>query len=142
MTEPDESGLWKYLELPQVFQQKAGEINTTCKQHLRICERLAGHVAKQRPKTAKDFEQAEYLKDFVVKSAELNEKTIQMIDYIKTSVQAICDDAVALKEGARLNAVIRDQGEKIETLIKERDEFMRKYYGIRKDRLAENPANS
>lgn len=138
MAEPDESGLWKYLELPQVFQQKAGEINVTCKQHLRICERLAAHVAKQRPKTPKDFEWVEYLKDFVLKSVELSEKTIQMIDYIRTTVQAVCDDATALKEGARLNAVIRDQGEKIETLIKERDEFLHKYYGIRKNRLTED----
>lgn len=138
MAEPDESGLWKYLELPQVFQQRAGEIDVTCKQHLRICERLAGHLAKQKPETPKDFEQVEYLKDFVVKSAELSERTSELIDYIKIKVQEVCNDATALKDGARLNATIKEQGEKIEKLIKERDEFMHKYYGIKKTERREN----
>lgn len=111
--EPDESRLWKYLSLPQIFQQKANEIDITCRQHIRICERLAGHLVRRRPKTAAEFEQVEYLKDFVVKSAELNERTIQLLGYLQKTIQEICNDARALKEGARMNATIRDQGEKI-----------------------------
>lgn len=139
--EPDESGLWKYLELPQFFQQKAGEIDVLCKQHLRVCERLAAHVAKQKPKTPQEFERVEYLKDFVVKSAELNDRTSEILGYVKERIQDVCSDVTAIKEGAQLKAIIRDQGEKIEKLIKERDEFMHKYYGLRKTERRADQAN-
>lgn len=133
MPEP-ESRIWKYLELPQVFQQKAGEIDITCKQHLRVCERLAGYLAKQKPKTPKEFDQVEYLKDFVMKSAELNEKTIALLDYFKTQIQEICEDAKTLRDADRITYALREQGAKIEGLIKENDELTRKYYGLRRSK--------
>lgn len=130
MQQPDESRLWKYLSLPHIFEQKAAEIDLTCKQHLRICERLAAHLARQKPTLPKDFEQTEYLKDFVLKSAQLNEKTIQLLDYLKNTVQEITNDAKAFTEGARLNAIIRDQGERIiQQAIKEIDTLERKIDG-------------
>jgi hypothetical protein len=138
MPEPDESRLWKYLELPQVFQMKAGEIDITSKQHLRTCEKLAAHVARQRPKTPKEFEQNEYLKNFVMRSAELNEKTIELLEYLKTTVQEVCNDYKALKDGANLNRIMRDQSEKILKLIEERDEYLHKYYELRKTVSREN----
>lgn len=133
MPEPDESRMWKYLELPQVFQMKAGDIDITHKQHLRICERLAKHLAKQRPKDPKDFEQVEYMKDFVMKSVDLSERTLQLLEYVKITVQEICNDATALKDGANLNRIIRDQGEKIREVMKERDEISKKYYDLRRE---------
>jgi small-conductance mechanosensitive channel len=131
MTEPDESRLWKYLELPQEFQMQAGEIDIVSKQQLRICAKLAAHLAKQRPKTGKDFEMNEWLKDFVMKSADLNDKTIHLLDYLKSTIQEICNDAKALKDGANLNRIIRDQGEKIEVVMKERDELQTQLNDIR-----------
>jgi hypothetical protein len=131
MTEPDESRIWKYLELPQVFQMKAGEIDINSKQHLRTCERLAAHAAKQRPKTPKEFEYNEWLKDFVMKSADLNEKTIQLLDYLKTTIQEICNDTKALRDGANLNRIMRDQSEKILQTMKERDDLQTQLNDIR-----------
>lgn len=133
MPESDDSRLWKYLELPQVFQMRAGEIDILHKQHLRTCEKLAKHLARQKPKTPKEFEQHEYMKDFVVKSADLAEQTIGLLDYIKSTVQEICNDTAALRDGAHLNRVIRDQGEKIEQVMKERDEISKKYYDLRRE---------
>jgi replicative DNA helicase len=131
MTQPDESKLWKYLELPQEFQMKAGDIDIVSKQQLRVCEKLAAHLVKQKPKTPKDFEMNEWLKDFVMKSSDLNEKTILLLDYLKSTIQEICNDAKALKDGANLNRIIRDQGEKLEEVMKERDELQTQLNDIR-----------
>lgn len=129
-----ESRMWKYLELPQIFQMKAAEIDMTCKQHLRVCERLAGHLAKQKPKNPKEFEQNEYLKDFVVKSAELNEKTVELITYMKGQVEEICKDARTLTDSDKMTYALRAQAEKIEALIKDNEELTRKYYGLRRSK--------
>lgn len=134
----DESRLWKYLELPQVFQMKAGEIDINHKQHLRICEKLAKHLSRQKPKTAQEFEQHEYMKNFVIKSVDLAEQTIELLDFVKTTVQDICNDAKALKDGANLNRIIRDQAESLEMAMKERDEITQKYYDFRREH--KNPA--
>jgi hypothetical protein len=131
MAEPDDSRLWKYLELPQMFQMKAGDISITSKQQLRACEKLAAHVSRQKPKTPKEFEQNEWLKDFVMKTADLNDKTIVLLDYLKDRVQEICNDAKALKDGAKLNAMVRDQAEKIEILMQERDTLQTQLNDIR-----------
>lgn len=123
MAEPDELRLWKYLELPQAFQMKASEIDIISKQHLRICEKLATHLAKQHPAEPKEFERVEYMKDFVLKSADLNEKTIDLLHYVKSIIQEIADDVSSLREGAALTAKVKLQGEKIMQVMKERDEL-------------------
>lgn len=136
MAEPDESRMWKYLELPQVFQMKAGEIDITSKQHLRVCERIAKHLAKQKPKTPQEFEQVEYLKDFVIKSAELNDRAVALLAYLRDTISEICTDAKSLKDGANLTRIMKDQGEKIESLMSERDEYIRKYHELRRKHTA------
>lgn len=128
----DGTRLWKYLELPQVFQSRAGEIDIASKQHLRICQRLASHLSKQKPKTGKEFEQHEYLKNFVVKTAEMNQKTIELLEYLRGMVQEIANDTKSLREGAALTARIKDQGEKILQTMRERDEAENKYHELRK----------
>lgn len=132
MPEPDESRLWKYLELPQVFQMKAGEIDITSKQHLRICEKLAKHLSQQKPKTPKEFEQNEYLKNFVIKSADLNDRAVELLAYLRDTISEICTDAKALHDGANLTRVMKDQGDKIRTLMDERDEYLHKYHELRR----------
>ena len=122
MTEPDESRLWKYLELPQEFQRRASEIDITAKQHMRIVEKLAKYLSKQKPINPADFERVEYLKDFVVKSAALNEQTINLLRYLTDRLNEMYKDYKAFSDGARLNAIIRDQGEKILLTMKERDQ--------------------
>ena len=132
---PDSSRLWKYLELPQEFQRRASEIDLTAKQHIRIVERLAKHLARQRPKTPEEFERVEYLKDFCVKSATLNDQTISLLQYLHGMLQAITDDYKVFSEGARLNRIIRDQGERIETMMNERDEIENERNDLKRELL-------
>lgn len=131
--EPDESGLWKYLELPHEFQRRAGEIDITSKQHLRIIERLAKHLAKQKPKTPEDFERVEYLKDFCVKGAQLNEQTVGLLGYLRDRLNELYADYRAFSDGAKLNSIIRDQSEKIRALMKERDNAQKELNELKRD---------
>lgn len=119
----------KYVEMPQVFQRKAGEIGITSKQHLRACERLADHLSKQKPKTPQDFERVEWMKDFVVKSSELNERTIDLLDYLRDMLQEVANDALSLAEGAKIRDVVRDQSDAIEMLTATRDRLINELYG-------------
>lgn len=142
MTEPDESRLWKYMEIPQEFQRRAGEIDLTSKQHLRIVEKLAKYLAKQKAKTKEDFERVEYLKDFVIKSAQLNEQTLDLVAYLRDRLNEIYKDYKAFSEGARLNRVIRDQGERLELITHERDEAQKELHELRKRIRRENTATA
>lgn len=122
MQEPDESRLWKYLEIPQEFQRCAGEIDLTSKQHIRIIEKLAKHLAKQKPKTPEEFERVEYLKEFAVKSAQLNDQTIGILNYLRERLNEIYNDYKSFAEGARMNRIIQDQKERLELITQERDD--------------------
>lgn len=124
-SEPDESRLWKYLELPQEFQRRAGEIDISSKQHLRIIEKLAKYLAKQKPKTKEDFERVEYLKDFAIKSAQLNEQTVGLLEYLRDRLNEIYADYKAFNEGAKLNRIIRGQDERLKLITQERDELQK-----------------
>lgn len=121
----DESRMWKYLELPQEFARRATEIDITSKAHIRIVESLAKHLAKQRPKEPKEFERVEYLKDFAIKSAQLNEQTVGLLGYLRDRLNEMYADYKAFADGANLNRIIRDQGEKIEMVTKERDDLQK-----------------
>lgn len=123
----------KYVELPKVFHVKASEINISSKQHLRICERLANHLSKQRPKTPKEFEQVEYLKDFVMKSAKLNEQMIALLDYLKIELDAIAADSKSLIEGSYTLDIIKDQQEIIVAIQQVRDNAVKALYEARKN---------
>lgn len=129
----DESGLWKYLELPREFERKAMEIDITSKQHIRIVERLAKHLSKQKPKTAQDFEQAEYLKDFAVKSAQLNEQTVGLLSYLRDRLNELYADYKAFNEGAKLNRIIRDQAERLELITQERDDAQKELNELKRN---------
>ena len=136
--EPDQSRLWKYLELPQMFQLKANQIDLTAKQHIRIVEKLAKHLARQKPKTPDEFERVEYLKDFAVKSAQLNEQTVDLLGYLRDTLNEIYNDYKAFHEGARLNRVIRDQGEKIEAITNERNNAQNELNELKRKLRREN----
>src|SRR5690606_4466967 len=99
--EPDDSRMWKYLELPKEFQRRAGEIDLTAKQHARVIERLAKHLARQKPKTPEEFERVEYLKDFAIKSATMNDQVIDLLAYLRDRLNEIYNDYEAFRDGAR-----------------------------------------
>lgn len=142
MPEPDESRLWKYLELPQEFERRSGEIDLTAKQHIRIVEKLAKHLARQKPKTPEEFERVEYLKDFAIKCAQLNEQTVGLLGYLRDRLNELYADYKAFSEGANLNRVIRDQGEKIEQVMKERDEAQKELNELKRKLRREHPATA
>lgn len=126
------------MDLPRVFQGKATDITISSKQHLRACEKLAGHLAKQRPNNPKDFEQNEWLKDFVMKTARLNEQTISLLEFLRGQLQEIADDSKALTNEAEILDRIRDQEETIKMLQHARDEQVIRTYERRKAQLREN----
>lgn len=138
----DESGLWKYLELPREFERKAMEIDITSKQHIRIVERLAKHLSKQKPKTAQDFEQVEYLKDFAVKSAQLNEQTVGLLSYLRDRLNELYADYKAYNEGAKLNRIIRDQAERLELITQERDDAQKELNELKRNIRRTHPATA
>lgn len=125
----------KYVELPTTFSAKATEIAITAKQQLRACERLAAHLAKQRPNNPKDFEQNEWLKDFVLKTSKLNEQTISLLDFLKMMVQDISTDAKELMAGGQELDRQRDQEEAIKALQAFRDNHVIQVYERRKTQL-------
>lgn len=122
-SEPDESRMWKYLELPTEFKLRSIEVDVTCKQHMRVIERLAKHLAREKPKTAQEFERVEYLKDFCVKSAQLNEQVIGLLEYLTERLNEMYRDYKQFAEGARSVRIIRDQDERLKVITRERDEL-------------------
>lgn len=132
----------KYIDLPKQFERKANEIRVTSKQHLRSCEKLADHLAKLKPKNPKEFEQNEWLKDFVIKSADLNEKTIELLEYLKTELQEVAKDASALMDGAKIHDQLRDQSDVILMAWDIRDKAIKDLYEIRKLSFRENTATA
>lgn len=134
-SEPDESRLWKYQELPYEFQRCAGEIDLSAKQHIRIVEKLAKYLARQRPKAPEEFERVEYLKDFCVKSAQMNDQTITLLAYLRDRLNEIYKDYNRFSEGAKSERIIRDQDERLRAMAKERDELQSELYELRKQQL-------
>lgn len=107
----------KYVEILDAFNCRATEVDLFCKQSQRICEKLAKKLAADKPKTAHEFEKSEYLKEFVVKVSKNNERTIELLMYIKGFLQDILDDSAVLIEGAVLREKLKDQSTTIEILM-------------------------
>lgn len=120
----------KYIELPHVFYNQANEVNLKAKQHLRACERLAKHLAGKKSTSPKEFEQDEWLKDFVVKTADLNEAMLTLLDYTHSRLTEIAQDALSLLEGGKLQDLIRDQSDAIVMLQNQRDKLIKDLYDI------------
>lgn len=132
----------KYVDLPIAFQHQASDIRITAKQHLRACETLANHLAKKKPSNPKDFEQTEWLKDFVIKTADMNEKIIALLDYMRNTVQEIADDSKELSEDALILDRLRDQSDALGLAWEIRDKAINELYASRKNQLRENKATA
>lgn len=128
----------KYIELPKVFQMKASEIDILSKQHLRTCEKLAGQLASRKPKTPDEFEKLEGMKDFVLKSSQLNERTIELIEYLHGVLTEIASDALPLSENAKDYDRLRDQSEAITMITQQRDTLINDLYEFKKAQLRQD----
>jgi hypothetical protein len=121
----------KYLEMPDQFKGRANDISLTCKQHLRACEQLAVRLAKERPKNPQEFERLEYYKDFVIKTSQLNEQVLGLLDYCHELLNQIANDYRTVGE-AKMKDILRFQSDTIEILTNQRDQLVKDLYDERK----------
>lgn len=130
--------LLKYVEFPKRFHHMANEILITHKQHLRACEKLAKYLGTVKPKGAKEFEQNEWLKDFVIKTAQNNESTIVLLEYVQALLSEVNQDALMLIDGANVQNQLRDQSDAILMLRNSREELVKMLYKQKKYELGGN----
>lgn len=121
----------KYLELPRVFHDRANMVSLTAKQHLRICQQLAVRLAKEKTKTPAEFERNEYMKDFVIKSAQLNEDTLTLLTYVEGVLNEIAADH-SLSDKAKQLDTLTFQSDTIQILTRQRDDLVKDLYDEKK----------
>lgn len=135
MSEEVKDSRLKFLELPGQFKGRANDISLNCKQHLRICQQLAVRLAREKPKSGPDFEKNEYLKDFVIKSSQLNENVLNLLDYVQQVVNEIANDYETVST-AKEKDTLRFQSDTIEILTQQRETLVKDLYDERKRTLA------
>jgi hypothetical protein len=128
----------KYVELPRIFKQRANEIDITSKQHLRTCEKLASQLSQRKPKTADEFEKVEAMKDFIIRSSELNEKTIDLIKYMQDVITEISEEAGKLASDSLIFDQLNLQSDTIQVLIQQREKLISEVYAGKKADLRAN----
>jgi hypothetical protein len=132
----------KYLDISTAFNNRATELDLLCKQSQRVCEALAKHLAKDKPKTPHELEKSEYLKDFVLKTSKNNERTIELLAYMKGFLEDILEDSKVLIDGAILRDKLKFQSATIEILMNQSDVEMQRIYTEKKNEiLSGNTAN-
>lgn len=124
----------KFLEVPGQFHGRSNDIAITCKQHMRACEALAKRLAVENPKTKQEFEKVEYYKDFVIKTAQLNDQVLGLVDYTQSLLNEMMDDATLLAE-AKVKDTLKFQSDTIEVLIEQRESLVKMLYELRRDQI-------
>lgn len=117
----------KYVEMPKVFYRSAQDIRISSRQHLVTCQKLAKHLASKKPANAKEFEQTEWLKEFVVKSADLNEKVLAFLESTHTLLTEVSEDAKTLVDGAKIRDLVDMQSSEITRLMGIRDSLVEQF---------------
>lgn len=125
----------KYADITKVFHTRANDVNLACKQSQRICEQLAQRLTKVRPKSSNEFEQHEFMKEFVLKTAKTNEEILSLLEYTHGFLQDIMTDAKVLIDGAIIRDQLREQSDKIESLINQREQTVNKIYAEVRERI-------
>jgi hypothetical protein len=118
----------KYIEIKRSFETLASETRIRTKQSQATLERLAKHLARQKPKDGPEFERVEFLKDFVVKTADANESVLKLLGMIHKGLTDIYEDVEALCNVAFLQDRVKDQSEVILMLMAHRDELIKQLY--------------
>lgn len=129
----------KYVELPRTFHARANEIDITSKQHLRHCHKLAQQLAGRKAKTSEEFERIEAFKEFVIKSADLNEKTIELLAYVQSVLQEIADDVQPLCQDSFIHDRLRDQSEALMMAWQQRDTLINVLYAEKQAEFSKHP---
>lgn len=109
----------KYLEISDAFNARATEVDLFCKQSQLICEKLAKKLSREKADPRN-----EYLREFVVKVAKNNERTIELLSYMKGFLQDILNDSQVLIDGAILRDKLKDQSITIEVLMETQNKLV------------------
>jgi hypothetical protein len=125
----------KYMEMPNQFKGRANEIALTAKQQLRTCEQLAKRLAMEKPKTPNEFEKIEYYKNFVIRTAQLNEQVLGLLDYTHGLLSAMAADSTLLAE-AKIKDTLRFQSDTIELMQQENDKLVKTIYDLKRAEIA------
>lgn len=120
----DKDNPLRYIDMVKVFNDRANAISFQCKTSMGTCERLAKHIANDKPKSAKDFERHEFLKDFVLKTSRANETMIDLLDYMKDFLQTLANDSKDLQKIAALKDVIKFDQQTIAIITQQRNDLM------------------
>lgn len=125
----------KYLDINQVFHNKTTDIRLRCKQSNRACEELAKTLAKAKPKDAEGFEKVERMKEYVLKTSQLNDEILGLVDYMHGFLLDLSKDAQILIDGAVLRDKLMMQSDTIEILTSQREEDFQTIYELRKNQI-------
>lgn len=125
----------KYIDINQVFHNRSNDIRLRCKQSNRACEDLAKTLSKAKPKDAEGFEKVEKLKEYVLKTSQLNDEILGLVDYIHGFLLDLGKDAQILIDGAVLRDKLMQQSDTIEMLISQREEDFKTIYEFRKNQI-------
>lgn len=124
----------KYMAMPEQFKGRANEISVTCKQHLRTCGALAKRLAAENPKTQAEFEKIEYYKDFVIKTSQLNDQVLGLLDYTSDLLNEIAGDSMLI-----LDAITKDrlrlQSENIVLLMQRNEQLVNDLHELKRNQV-------
>lgn len=125
----------KYVDINRAFNGQVSEINIALKVSNRVCEMLANHISKEKPKNPTEFERIEKLKEYVLKTSELNDKVLSLIDYMAGLLTEIGEDSKVLIEGAIIRDRLQLQSDNIQVLLNQREDAIKQVYDLRKDQI-------
>jgi len=112
----------KYLEIPKVFLNHVIDLRIALAQQAKTIEAMA------KSKTVRENQN---LTDFVISTAQTNQQTTELLDWMKDMLQKISDDANIVFDGARLRNQLQDQSDTIELLMAQKEELIQEKYGRR-----------
>jgi hypothetical protein len=119
----------KYLEYPKQFQDKARNLEIDCRRQERELIIFAKRLNSIRVKRKEDFLELEKMKDFLVVSAEMNTRTLNMLEWTHKLLQEISLDATAVIDGAKLRDQLKDNTDTLESLLAHREKLAKEYAG-------------
>jgi hypothetical protein len=121
--------LMKYLEYPKQFHDKARNLEIDCRRQERELIIFAKRLNSIRVKRKEDFLELEKMKDFLVVSAEMNTRTLNMLEWTHKLLQEISLDATAVIDGAKLRDQLKDNADTLESLLAHREKLAKEYAG-------------
>jgi mevalonate kinase len=105
----------KYIELPKEFMNHVIDLRVALVKQSRSITSMAKH---------KLIKENDKLREFVIATAETNEKTEELLFWMKELLQDICDDANIVIKGAEIRNQLKDQSDTIVQLMNHRNQLL------------------